>query len=132
MSGKYQSLYVNLSNKKQMRPSSSNRFVSKVLGTIIIVALLAGALGKVYLDRQTKKMIQEWQAKYERLTMVKKETENLKMEQERYMSGNYILQMAETLDLRPSEPGQVRIMDKPLVDKHATKRINSDSLIALR
>ena len=132
MSGKYQSLYVNLSDKQRKISSSSNRLASKFTGSLIIVVLMIGALGKVYLDRQTKTMIRDWQAKYEQLNVVKKETENLKMEQERYMSGNYILQAAEKLDLRPSEPGQVRIMDKPYADKYAIMRISPDSLIASR
>ncbi len=132
MSGKYQSLYVNLADKKHIGSSSSGRFTGKFVGILIILALMIGALGKIYLDRQTKKMVQEWQAKYEQLNLVKKETENLKMEQEQYMSGNYILQAAEKLDLRPSEPGQVRIMDKPFTHKQTTKRINSNSLVAAR
>ena len=132
MSGKYQSLYVNLSNKKQIRYSSSNRFFGKVLWTIIILALTTGALGKVYLDRQTKNMIQEWQTKTEQLNVLKKESENLKMEQEQYMGGSHILRAAEKLNLRPSEPGQVRIMDNPMANKYRQRGGNSDSLIASR
>ena len=132
MSGKYQSLYVNLSNKKQIRYSSSNRIFSKVLWTIIIMALTTGALGKVYLDRQTKNMIQEWQTKNEQLNILKKESENLKIEQEQYMGGSHILRAAEKLNLRPSEPGQVRIMDNPMANKYRQRGGNSDSVIASR
>ena len=135
MSVKYQSLYVNISEKRHLRSSTKGRkgrFVSKAIGTIVVVFLLAGALGKVYFDRQTKKMVREWQKVYEQLSILKKETENLKMERERHTSGNYILREAEKLELRPSEPGQVRTMNGPAVSNVKSAQTDQNSLIASR
>ena len=129
---KYQSLYVNFADKKQRRSPSNGRFIGKITGSIVLILLLAGALGKVYFDRQTQKMVREWQTIYEQLNVLKKETENLKMEREKYMSGHYILREAEKLNLRPSEPGQVRVMNDPILSKSKPSRMGHDSLIASR
>ena len=74
-------------------------------------------------------MILQWQKKYEQRQILKKEAENLAIVQEKYMGGNHILDSAEKLNLRPAEPGQVRVLKvKPL--NRVYRNQPQDSLLA--
>ncbi len=126
MSDLYDSLYVQLSGDNRRRKAPARKsFVSKIVWLLIIGLTLLSALGRVYLDRQTTKMALEWQKKHEQISVLKKEAENLRMEQEKYMSGEYILRNARILGLRPSEPGQVRLMQYK-----AGTRAKEESIVA--
>ena len=131
MRSNYQSLYVNLIDRKRSSSlTASGNFLHKSLLVVAIFMLIGGALGKVYLDNQTKKLVLQWQQKHEKLNILKKESENMAIEQERYMNGNYILIQAERLNLRPSDPGQVRMM-KDAIQLWKTRH-SRDTVIASR
>ena len=133
MQSKYQSLYVNMSDKRNLRPSNSHRLLANFIFTSLSIFVLFMALGKIYLDRQIKKMVREWQAKNEQLEVFRKESENLILEQEKYMRGDHILAQAEKLNLRPPEPGQVRIiMSKQYQSKYKLIKKSQNSLVAAK
>lgn len=87
---------------------------------IWILALVGGAmlvlLGRVYLERETIRMGMEWEQKRRRLNALSRETENLRIERESYLRGDYILARAQQLGLVKSQPGQVRLMRSPQTD----------------
>lgn len=128
MAGKYQSFYVNLNDRKQTR--SKSRFFTWFVVAVVSLCVFGG-LGKVYMDRRTKTLLQQWQKKYEQHSVLKKEAENLIIQQERLMNGHHILVAAERLKLRPSEPGQVRVMKVKPLDRLKEKP-KQNSLLASR
>ena len=130
---KYQSLYVNISDKRQARTSTSSRFFGNFAISLVIILLLVVGLGKIYLDRQIKKMVREWQSKNEQLNLLKKESQNLILEQEKFMSGNHILVEAEKLNLKPPEPGQIRrIHNSEMQSKFQQTKKPQNSMIAAK
>ena len=114
MSEKYQSLYVDFNKGKGRSTRSSQKSIfHNFFLIILILILLIGALGKIYFDRKTTKMRLEWGKINYELMVTAKEHENLQMEQEKFMDGDYILKWAKyKLNLRPSDPGQIRLMIK--------------------
>ncbi len=112
MRNSYHSLYVDFNGKERSKSQSAPKsFFDNFVIFVIVVLLLVGSLGKIYLDRKTTKMRLEWGKINNKFIITKKEYANLKMEQEEYMQGQYILFWArEKLNLRPSDPGQIRLM----------------------
>lgn len=75
------------------------------LGWILLVFL-----GKVKLQNTAKQIGMDWEKKNRQLQSLNLEIENLRVEREHYLSGEYIYARAAELGLRPPEPGQVRLM----------------------
>ncbi len=110
MRNSYHSLYVDFNGKDRSKSHKKSLFDNFVI-FVIVILLLAGSLGKIYFDRKTTKMRLEWGKTNDKFIVAKKEFANLQMEQEEYMQGQYILFWAkEKLKLRPSDPGQIRLM----------------------
>ena len=127
MSSKYNSLYVDFHDHQGSKSPEKKRFLGKFTIIILISLMLFGALGKIYLDRQVTKMSLEWNSIDSQLLVLKKEYENLQMEHEKYMSGAYILGLArEGLNMRPSDPGQIRLISQEVVSKDDSR----ESLVA--
>ncbi len=112
MRNSYHSLYVDFNGKERSKSQSTKKSLfDNFVIFVIVVLLLIGSLGKIYLDRKTTKMRLEWGKTNNKFIITKKEYANLKMEQEEHMQGQYILFWArEKLNLRPSDPGQIRLM----------------------
>lgn len=133
MKTKYQSLYVNISDRRKPPPSTSSRFVGNLAISLVVVLVLVVGLGKIYLDRQIKKMVREWQSKNEQLNVLKKESQNLLLEQEKFMSGSHILVEAEKLNLKRPEPGQVRkIHSSEIQSKFQQTKKPQNSMVAAK
>ena len=81
-------------------------FYSKCVGILGVILLVS--LGKIYLERRTSHMGLEWERRHKELTHLLREIDNLRMEREFHLQGSYILKGARQMDLRPTEPGQVR------------------------
>ncbi len=111
MANTYPRLFVTVPGKRRYRPRPSSGLGTKLVGFIVLTMLVGSAIGKIYLDRQSIKMGTTWQELHDKLTALEKEAENLRIDQERLMSGDHILGEARKFDLRPSEPGQVRIIN---------------------
>jgi hypothetical protein len=81
----------------------------KFLGLIGIVMMVA--LTKIYLERCATTMGQEWMDRHRELSQLIDENNNLRMRREKFLAGGYIIDRAMELELRPSDPGQVRHVD---------------------
>ena len=76
------------------------------LGILLFVMMVA--LTRVYLDRQATTIGIQWEEKRHQMHRLQREIDNLRMDRERYMRGDYILIRARNIGLRPTHPSQVR------------------------
>ncbi len=110
MAKRYNSLFVDISGRRGTKKSWLGYISIHFYGLTILILFLFGTLGRVYMDRQTAKLGRQWQKKHEFLNVLKKETENMRLEREKYMNGNHIKVAAKRLGLQETDPAQVHVM----------------------
>ena len=108
-----------MSRKRTKRRSSFDRVnmesggeslkISAWIGAALILMFAAG-LSFVWLQDTTQELVQDVQTEQQKLQVLKKQTNNLRMELAHLKSGSYIAQQVQRfdLDLRQAAPGQVR------------------------
>ena len=106
----YQKLYTRAPrNGRRRRGSQDNR--KGYLATILVLAcILLPLLARIHLDRETLRQGRAWESNKAELRDLIQKTENLRVERESYLRGDYVRARAAQLGLRPALPGQVRFM----------------------
>jgi cell division protein FtsL len=73
-----------------------------------LALLLGAALGRIYLERRTSVLRQDWDKERRQVETLNKERDNLLIERETFTNGNYIVARARDMGLGAPIPGQVR------------------------
>jgi 16S rRNA (cytosine1402-N4)-methyltransferase len=93
--------------KSAAAPGTRVRYLPLV---VLLVSIGMVLVAKVYLERRTSDLKQQWQQEHLELTRLLKEIDNLELQRETFLSGPYILPRASAMGLQPTMPGQVRKM----------------------
>ena len=106
----YQKLYTRAPRKPRGRHGSGEGRKGYLATILVLACILLPLLARVHLDRETLRQGRAWEARKAELRDLIQKTENLRVERESYLRGDYVRARAAQLGLRPALPGQVRFM----------------------